>query len=79
MNNDKSATSQYIKRVTFVLPRIEIQDGIPKFDYQNSPIIHTINKAPFVLEQESHIDFFITIYIEFHEWTGIKEIEPIVH
>ena len=46
---DKEATSNYIKSVTFVLPRIYMRKGEPVFDYERKPISHKIDHAPFIL------------------------------
>ena len=47
---DREATSQYIKSVTFALPRVTLKNGEPCIDYKRRPIIHKIDHAPFILQ-----------------------------
>ena len=51
---------------------------MPKLDYMDPELIK-IDHAPFIYESECCTEFFITVYIEFYDWTGITEIKPLTH
>ena len=73
LTKEKHRTGEYIKSVTYKVPRVHVIDGKSIVDYDDFEETVTVNRTPFALQKTTFTDFYVTILIEFYEDSGLKD------